>query len=131
MKESIPLNWRRIPYRYKLEGTKCLNCNTHFFPPRIVCPNCRRQGKITKHKFSGYGTILTFTKVFVPPAGLEEIAPYYVGIIKLDEGPCITAQIVDSENVEIGKRVKLVFRKLQQDGEHGLIHYGFKFTVIE
>jgi uncharacterized OB-fold protein len=130
MKHSIPLHWRRIPHRYKLEGNMCKNCNSHYFPPRPICPKCRRQGKLEKYKFSGLGTVVSYTKVFVPPAGFEELAPYYIAIIKLDEGCCVTAQIVDSDNVEIGDRVKAVFRKIQEDGEHGVIHYGFKFKVI-
>ena len=84
-----------------------------------------------KYKFSGFGTVITYTKVFVPPLGFEELAPYYIAIIKLDEGPCLTAQIVDTDDVKIGDKVKAVFRKLQEDGEKGVIHYGFKFKVIK
>ena len=53
--------------------------------------------------------------------------------IKLDEGPKITAQIVDCEldDVKIGMRVQSTFRKIQEDGYMGAIHYGYKFKPIE
>jgi len=40
----------------------------------------------------------------------------------------LLAQIVDSEleNIEIGKEVELVFRKLFVEGEAGVIIYGHK-----
>jgi hypothetical protein len=55
-----------------------------------------------------------------------------MAIVKLDEGPCFTTQIVDCDldEIHIGIRVKKVFRKIQEDGEAGLIHYGFKFKPI-
>lgn len=132
MKESIPLNWRRIKERYYLKATKCLTCNSIYFPPRSVCPKCRRKGKIVETKLSGKGEIYSFTRVYVPPEGLEKQAPYYLAIIKLKEGPMITAQIVDVEDgIKIGDRVEVVFRKLQQEDPEGVIHYGFKFRKVK
>ncbi|MBN3036896.1 MAG: transcriptional regulator, partial [Candidatus Diapherotrites archaeon] len=34
------MNWRRASERYRLEGTKCENCGSYFFPPRPMCPKC-------------------------------------------------------------------------------------------
>jgi len=63
---------------------------------------------------------------------MEIEAPYIVGIVELDEGPKVTAQIVDAreEELKIGMPVKMVFRRLRVDGDEGLIHYGFKFTPV-
>ncbi len=54
-----------------------------------------------------------------------------MGIIKLDEGPRITSQIVDCdpEEVSIGSRVRAVFRKIDEEGPAGAIHYGYKFVL--
>ena len=38
--------WRHIQQRYSLVGTKCNTCGDLFFPSRVVCPNCRRKGKL-------------------------------------------------------------------------------------
>ena len=59
--------------------------------------------------------------------------PYCIAIIKLDEGPRITSQIVDCEPeiVKPGMKVKSVFRKLGEDSESGILHYGTKFILVE
>jgi uncharacterized OB-fold protein len=57
------------------------------------------------------------------------MAPYTVALVKLEEGPLITAQLTDVANdeVEIGMPVEMVTRKLRTQGEEGLIIYGYKF----
>jgi uncharacterized OB-fold protein len=57
------------------------------------------------------------------------MTPYTVALIKLEEGPLITAQLTDVANdeVEIGLPVEMVTRKLRTQGEEGLIIYGYKF----
>ena len=131
MRESIAANWRRIPARYRLEGTACETCGRKFFPPRSVCPHCRSKGKIVPFTFSGFGRVYSYTKVYVPPSGFEEQVPYFLAIVELDEGSRVLGQVVDTKEVKIGQRVKAVFRKIQQDDPEGLKHYGYKFVVVE
>jgi uncharacterized OB-fold protein len=52
-----------------------------------------------------------------------------VALVKLDEGPLLTAQLtdIDPDSVEIGLPVEMVTRKLRSDGEEGMIVYGYKF----
>ncbi len=58
--------------------------------------------------------------------------PYVLVIVKLDEGPQITTQIVcDPAKAKIGMKVKSVFRKIVTDGESGIIHYGTTFGAAE
>lgn len=68
-----------------------------------------------------------------PASGFEEQVPYVFAIIDLDEGPRVTGQIVDvcKQDVQIGDSVEAVFRKIQSDDPEGLIHYGFKFRLID
>ena len=133
MSKGIALHWRLIPRRYNLIGTECKNCGEKFFPPRKLCPNCRRTGDIEEVKFSGNGEIYSYTIVHSPPKGFEYMKPYIIGVIKLDEGPLLTAQIVDSkpEDIEIGKRVEMVFRKVIADGSSGIIRYAYKFRPVD
>lgn len=129
MKESIPLTWRRIPERYRIIGSKCTTCSSHFFPIREVCPKCRRKGKLERIQFAGKGTIYSFTEIDSAPSGFEEQTPYVLAIVQLDEGARLTAQVVDvrASDIKIGDNVEAVFRMIQKDGDEGLIHYGFKF----
>lgn len=133
MRESIPLTWRRIPERYRLLGTKCVTCNTNYFPKRSVCPKCRRKGKIEEKQYAGKGTIYSFTEISAPPEGFEDQVPYVLAIIQLEEGPRLTAQIVDAtgKDVKVGDAVAAVFRVIQRDDPEGLIHYGFKFRLAK
>ncbi|GAB1420182.1 hypothetical protein MASR2M15_02650 [Anaerolineales bacterium] len=77
---------------------------------------------------SGLGEVFSYTTVQSAPAGYDEQAPYVLALVKLDEGPLITAQITDlDEELRIGDRVEMVTRKLATDGKQGMIIYGYKF----
>ncbi|RLF55534.1 MAG: transcriptional regulator [Thermoplasmata archaeon] len=131
---AVPRFWREIPYRYNLIGSRCKVCNRIFFPPREVCPYCRRKslGKMEEMKLKGKGRLITYTIIYTPPSNFENQVPYAVGIVELDEGPRITSQIVDCdpEKLKIGMRVEAVFRKIQEDGDTGAIYYGYKFRPV-
>ncbi|HID51314.1 MAG TPA: Zn-ribbon domain-containing OB-fold protein, partial [Anaerolineae bacterium] len=79
--------------------------------------------------FTGLGEVFSYTTIYDAPAGFEHDAPYMVALVKLDEGPVVTAQLTDvSEGeVAIGMPVEMVTRKLRADGEEGMIVYGYKF----
>jgi uncharacterized OB-fold protein len=93
---------------------------------------CRRKGKLTEIELTGRGEVFSYSIVHVPPKGHELLAPYIVAIIKLEEGPRILAQVVDCEpnEVYIGMPVEVAFRRITEDGETGLIHYGYKFRPV-
>jgi len=129
----IALNWRKIPQRYNLIGTQCVTCETYYFPPRIICPKCRRKGKMDEYKFCGEGEVMSYTEIYSPPRGFENIKPYIMAIIKLKEGPSLTAQIIDCKmnDVKIGSKVKSIFRKIVEEGDEGVILYGYKFKLVK
>ncbi len=127
---SVPLFWRLKKSKYNLIGTKCVTCSSIFFPPKTLCPECRSKGKLEEFQFSGKGEVISYTVITAAPEGFEAYTPYAVGLIKLDEGATISGQIVgDQTKIDIGKRVKSVFRKMYEDGSGGVIHYGIKFEV--
>lgn len=76
---------------------------------------------------------MSFTQVRVPPEGFENETPYTIAIIKLEEGPRITGQITDSDSkeIEIGDKVEATFRRIGEEGEKGIIYYGYKFQLID
>lgn len=131
-RKSLSLVWRRIPERYNLIGKECQTCGTVYFPPRHVCPKCRRRGKIVDRKMKGTGKVVTYTEVHVPPDGFEKQAPYLIGIVELDEGAKVTGQIVNCkrENARIGMKVEACFKRINEDGESGIILYGYKFRPV-
>ena len=129
MTTEITRHWRLKSQRYQLVGEQCPECGNKMFPPRDVCPECSDNGYQPEFKFSGRGTVFSHTTVHNPPEGYQEMAPYTVALVKLEEGPLITAQLTDVPNkdVEIGMPVEMVTRKLQTQGDEGLIVYGYKF----
>ncbi len=129
---EIPRHWRLRKQRYGLVGEVCPHCDAKLFPPRDVCPECGQEAK-TLYNFSGRGEVYSYTTVYEAPAGFEEAAPYTVALIKLQEGPLVTAQLTDTngEQIEIGTPVEMVTRRLRSDGdERGLLVYGYKFRPV-
>lgn len=77
----------------------------------------------------GSGEVYSFSTMYNAPQGYEEQQPYTIALIKLDDGPMVTAQLTDvaTDQVKIGLRVEMVTRKLREEGAEGQIIYGYKF----
>lgn len=125
---SIASSWRTKRQRYNLQGEICPDCRQAIFPPRDVCPHCSEPAG-PLHTMSGRGEVFSFTKMYNVPRGFEEQRPYTVALVKLDEGPMVTAQLTDvgDGEVSIGMKVEMVTRKLKEEGSDGQIVYGYKF----
>lgn len=121
-------HWRIRRQRYTLVGEVCPHCDHKIFPPRDVCPDCGKDAR-DLYQFSGRGEVYSHTTVYDAPSGHEDNAPYTVALVKLEEGPLVTAQLTDigGEPVEIGMPVEMVTRRLRAQGERGVILYGYKF----
>ncbi len=128
MTVEIARHWRLNAQRYSLVGEECPTCHDKIFPPRDVCPHCAEAAGPDFH-FSGKGEVFSHTAIYNAPEGFETQAPYTVALVKLKEGPLITAQLTDVQNddVQIGMPVEMVTRKLAEQGDEGLILYGYKF----
>jgi len=128
---SIPRNWRTRQQRYSLRAEVCNECGNTIFPPRDVCPYCAQQ-KQSWTNLSGRGEVYSHTTMYSAPTAFEEYTPYTVALVKLAEGPLITAQLTDveTEEISIGMPVEMVTRKLSQDGDEGQILYGYKFRPL-
>lgn len=131
---GMPRHWRESKYRYVLTGTLCPNCQKMHSPPRSICPDCHRKSieGIKEIRMSGKGTVLSFSVIHDPPVHMLQ-TPYILGLIELEEGPRVTAQIVDvtPDRIHLGTRVKACFRRLFQEGASGIIGYGYKFIIDE
>ena len=121
-------SWREFPQRYRLEAAKCTVCGKIHYPPRVVCLECGATN-FNDVVLPREGTIVTFTIVRVPPAGFTEQTPLPIALVELDGGVRVMVQVgdvADPDELEIGMRVRLEFRRISWDGEAGLIFSGHK-----
>jgi uncharacterized protein len=95
----------------------------------LICPQCGHREFETVN-LSGKGKVDTYTIIRTAPDGLADLQPYAVGIIELDEGVKILAQITDCdpEKLKIGDRVVSKFRRINEEGKTGMIMYAYKFV---
>lgn len=118
----------------QLIGSHCLDCSTMAVPQRQICPKCLGS-KTEVVNLSGKGTLSAFTVINVPSvmmaqAGYDARNPYCVGVVELDEGPKISAQILDvdvsqPESIQIG--TKLSMTTIKRGNEEDIKTYlGFK-----
>ena len=128
---EVSRHWRLKKQRYTLVGEVCPHCDEKIFPPRDICPDCGEDAR-DLFQFSGKGSVYSFTTLSDVPAGFEENAPYTLAIVRLEEGPLVTAQLTDLDqgSVDIGTPVEMVTRKLRSEGDQGMLIYGYKFRPI-
>ncbi len=124
--------WREYPRRYRYEAAVCTKCGKWFFPARKVCDVCGHREFETK-AMGREGKLLTYTVIRVAPAPFSDQAPYVVAVVEMDDGPRLTTMVADwrdGDPLEIGRRCRLEFRKIYEEGDAGVINYGYKAALI-
>jgi uncharacterized OB-fold protein len=102
----------------KLMGSECGNCGRQYLPPRPMCPECFN-GQMVWAEMETTGILAAFTIVNIASttmieAGYGRDNPHCSGIVTLDNGLSISAQILgvdtsDPGSIMIGTQVKAVF----------------------
>jgi len=120
----------------KLMGTRCKSCGELFLPPRPVCSSCHSE-QMEWEEMKGTGELEAFTVTLYGPtrmveAGYDAKKPYCVGIVRLDEGPAISAQILGldltkPEEIKVDTPMKLTFIE-RTEGEEKNTYIGFEAT---
>ncbi len=118
----------------KLMGTRSRSTGQIFVPPRPIDPGTHRED-MDWVELSGNGKLLAFTLVFVAPsamvaAGHDRKNPYCAGIVQLDDGPKISAQILGvdvarPEHIQIGMRLRVAFIE-RDEGDSRRPHLAFE-----
>jgi uncharacterized OB-fold protein len=103
----------------------CASCGLRRMPPRPMCPRCRSL-KFRWDEMSGRGTIWSFIVPHPPllPA-YQELAPYNVIIVALDEDPTLrmvgnlvegpegAINEIDPATIQIGDPVRVIFQRVE------------------
>ncbi len=86
---------------------KCRNCGKLFIPPAYTCSACSHTA-FQEAASSGEGSLLSYTKIRVPPLGMEGQVPYDIGVVRLKEDLNLVARIVGEGEFEIGDPVSFM-----------------------
>ncbi len=100
----------------RLMGSRCTQCGQVSFPPRADCLACMGDG-FEYTEYSGRGTVYTFSTVAAAPTGFEDVAPYTVVVVALEEGGRLLAwlgETLSAETLQIGAPVQVVPRLFEE-----------------
>ena len=94
----------------KLMAGKCLKCGKIHLPPRPLCDNCFSQD-FEWVNVQGKGKLVTYTVIHVAPKQFQDLTPYAVGIVELENGLKIPGMIqgTTQDNLKIGMKLTLDF----------------------
>lgn len=94
----------------RLMAVKCKRCGAVICPPRTICPKCLADA-FDWMELKGLGKLLTYTIIHFPPGQFQALAPYAVGIIKLEQGPQLSGMIknVKLEDLRVGMELLVDF----------------------
>jgi len=119
----------------KLMGSKCKKCGEMYVPPRKLCIKCNTadsewiemsgKGKLAAFSCIGVGT------TFLANKGYSMKKPYCFSVIKLDEGPMVSGQLIgvdelkpDTINIEMP--VKVSYIETPMEGDEPRVDLGFE-----
>jgi len=103
---------------HRLMASKCKKCDALWLPPRPICIKCHSD-QLEWVELSGDGKLVAFTVITFGTkpmlnAGYNRDNPYCTGIVEVEEGPRISAEILGvdvlhPESIKIGTLVKVEF----------------------
>ena len=99
----------------KLMGGKCRKCGKIHLPPRPLCDKCLST-EFEWVELPRTGRLLTYTIIHVAPTQFQNMAPYAVGIVQLENGVKIPGMIKDVplDKIRVGMSLKMEFEENQQ-----------------
>lgn len=104
--------------RHELIIPRCRQCNSYFWYPREMCPDClQKDWEWTA--VSGKARLHTFTVVRQPSnPNFAEDVPYAYAMVQLDEGVRMISNITDCEipdGLEVDMRLEATFDDVTED----------------
>lgn len=102
---------------------RCRQCNHCWLPAREACPQCLSADPVWDEA-SGRGVVVSWVVYHVAyNEAFKSRIPYDVTLVRLEEGPQLLTNVVDSEagrRLEIGAPVRL---KIEREGELALARF--------
>jgi hypothetical protein len=97
-KDFTSLAFQKHISEHKLMGVRCRSCGAQYLPPRPLCSNCYSDD-MEWVEMPSEGTLAAYTTIHIAPtamlaAGYGRDNPYCSGIVNLENGLSISAQIL-------------------------------------
>ncbi len=125
---AAPPAARAEAWKFAFVGSACVACGHVHVPPRRVCVNCGAVDQMERRPLSDrLGTVATYT---VDRLAFSPSPPMIDAVVDFDGGGRYTLEVADAapDEVEIGTRVELTFRRLYTTG--GVHNYFWKVRPI-
>ena len=132
--KAVPIvPYLRLPESAREEatllGSRCKNCGEVYLGKRAICIKCYKMGEMEEVALSRTGEIFSYTIIHQSAPWVQ--VPYIAAVIKLPEGPVLTATLTGCEprpgTVRVGMPVRMVTEKVRQDSDgNDVIAYKFK-----
>jgi hypothetical protein len=120
----------------KLMASRCTKCNAVYLPPRHLCISCYA-ADMEWVELKGRGRLTAYTVIAVGPTfmveeGYDREHHYCSGIVRMEEGPSISARILDvdvkhPDAIKIGTPLKVCFLS-RGEGDRKKTFLAFKQT---
>jgi hypothetical protein len=111
MTETAPFTIDQF-YKFLSEGKlmagKCTHCGKIHLPPRPLCDKCFSQ-EFTWVEVTPKGKLLTYTIIHIAPQQFQDMTPYAVGIIQLENGAKLPGMITGTKQLQIGMDLTVDF----------------------
>lgn len=130
---SIPPSWRGRLARYRLIATRCRDCNRTLYPPANMCRACGSRNVEQVELINEKARLITWTIIYSAMEGFEDRKPVILGILEtLETKVKVLAPLTDilQEELHQGMVMEPVLRRVYEEGEAGLIHYGVAYRPV-
>lgn len=93
----------------QLTVVDCRNCGKRLAPPAYACSGCGSTD-LALVTIAGEGRLYTYTTIYMPPAGFEQLVPYTVAVVEVEGGLLLPGrlQTANGDLPPIGAAVRLV-----------------------
>lgn len=109
----------------KLIGSRCLSCDTIYFPQALGCRNPECLNKSVEQTYlPHHGTLYSYTiQRYQPPPlfRMDNWSPYALGLVDMNDGLQVMGMLtgVALDEIIIGMPLKLVVEPLYANAENG------------
>jgi hypothetical protein len=104
--------------RGELRIQRCRSCARAYFFPRPFCPHCSST-EVEWFTASGRGSLYSYVINHRAARGFEDVAPYPIAIVQLEEGPRMMSNIVGidptPQNLRIDMPLEVTWERVDDE----------------